>query len=264
MNKIYKYSEQKFLKFSRKKQIAIILEMLHVLEVNFQIKDYSEALQKSLKQCFIFLENSSNSLEINWRQFDLTKLENIIDLRDRLLSNEDIPLRDNDIIIKRYDSVKEKSTKFPLVVVLDNLRSAFNVGSIIRSSECLGVSEIALCGNTPGKENRKVIETSMGTIDYVKLIQYSSVKEAILSYQKQGFESIALELTNSSLPLEKYQPAKKVALLFGNESLGIAEETLAMCDKIIEISMHGVKNSLNVSNATAIAIHNISQKMEKL
>jgi tRNA G18 (ribose-2'-O)-methylase SpoU len=191
-------------------------------------------------------------------------LENIIDFRDSLLKSKDISLSDNDIIIKRYDSVKEKITKFPLVIILDNLRSAFNVGSIIRSSECLGVLEITLCGNTPGPENRKVVETSMGTVDYVDIIKYPSVHEAILSYRQQGFKIIALELTNNSLPLEKYQPASKVALLLGNESLGVAEETLAMCDKIIEINMHGVKNSLNVSNTAAIAIHNISKKMEKI
>ena len=264
MKKIYKYSENKFTSFSKHKQIAIILEMLHVLEINFQIKEYASLLQDSLNSCFLYLENSGKHLESDWRKYDLAKLEEIIDFRDSLLKSKTISLSDNDIIIKRYDSVKEKITKYPLVIILDNLRSAFNVGSIIRSSECLGVLEIALCGNTPGTENRKVVETSMGTVDYVEMIKYTSVQDAIHHYREQDFEIIALELTNNSLPLEKYQPASKVALLLGNESLGVAEETLAICDKIIEINMFGVKNSLNVSNTAAIAIHNIGQKMEKI
>lgn len=264
MKKIYKYSEKKFLNFTEKKQIAIISEMLQVLEINFRTKEYASLLQDSLSECLLFLENSDSLLKFKWNKYDLTQLSDVIALRDSLLKSKDLALKDNDIFIKRYDSVKENTTKFPLVIILDNLRSAFNVGSIIRSSECLGVLEIALCGNTPDAENRKVQETAMGTAGYVQMVKCPSVHQAILTYRHQGYEIIALELTNNSLPLEKFQPASKVALILGNESLGLAEETLAKCDKVIEISMYGVKNSLNVSNTAAIAIHNITQKMEKI
>jgi len=263
MKKIYSYSEKKFNIFSNHKQIAIVLEMLAFLEKNFTLREYAEALQTSLIDCFDFLERSNNSIISNWRNYDLTKLVDIISLRDLLLEKQNIFLRDNDIIIKRYDSVKDDTHKFPLVLILDNLRSAFNVGSIIRSSECLGVTEIALCGKTPDQDNRKVVETAMGTTDYVRLTRYKNIQEAITYYREQKYEIIALELTNNSLSLDKYQPAPKVAIIVGNESLGIAEETLGECDKIIEINMYGIKNSLNVSNATAIAIYNIIHKMEE-
>lgn len=263
MKKIYRYSEQKFLAFTQAKQLKIIQEMLEVLEKNFNFEEYSFALQSSLQECFSFLAKEDKSIDITWENYNLAELAEIIALRDRVLTKQGNFLKDTDIIIKRYDSVKEDSLKFPLVIIMDNLRSAFNVGSIIRSCECLGVSEIALCGKTPGVDNRKVIETSMGTLDFIKITSYESTHETILAYKKRGFEIIALELTNNSILLNNFQPTAQVAILIGNESLGLSEDTLKLCDKIVEIKMHGIKNSLNVSNATAIAIHTITKKMEE-
>ncbi len=262
MKKIYRYSEHKFLAFPKQKQLMIILEMLEVLEKNFHIDEYAQALQKSLLECLGFIENSGNHLLDSLKKYDLEKLSKVIDFRDELLKKHSLFLRDNDIIVKRYDSLNNEIRKFPLVIILDNLRSAFNVGSIVRTSECLGVSELALCGKTPGPENRKVLETSMETLHFVKMVSYKSTSEAIASYRMQGYEIVALELTTSSIMLEDYNPSTKVALVIGNESLGIAEEILASCDKILEIRMHGIKNSLNVSNATAIAIHTLTNKLE--
>ena len=263
MKKIYSYSEKKFTSFTQHKQLSIILEMLQVLEKNFQVEEYARALQKSLNLCFIYLDNANNAINSDWKKYDLTQLSDVISLRDELLKDKDIFLRDSDIVIKRYDASQELGSKFPIVVILDNLRSAFNVGSIIRSSECLGVLEIALCGKTPGIDNRKVFETAMGTADYVKLRKFKNVMGAIAYYRQTHYEIIALELTNNSISLTEYKPKPQVALIVGNESLGIAEETLKECNQIIEIKMYGVKNSLNVGNATAIALHNIGEKMEE-
>lgn len=263
MKKIYSYSEKKFTGFSQQKQLAIIQEMLASLEKSFTVTDYAEVLRKSLKECFAYLQNSDFPFIRSIGDYDLSKFPDLIKLRDKIIKEESKNLRDSDIVVRRYDSLKKASLKFPLLVILDNLRSAFNVGSIIRSCECLGVQEVILCGQTPNLTNRKVKETAMGTSDFIKISHYSTSKEAIFHYQKLGYEIIALELTNRSISLEDYNPNQKVALLVGNESLGIEEETLRLCDKIIEISMLGVKNSLNVSNATAIAIYNITNKWRK-
>ncbi|MBI9030926.1 hypothetical protein JEZ13_02820 [bacterium] len=262
MKKIYSYSENKFTSFSRKKQIAIIQEMLAVLEKNFNNEVYASALKNSIEECFTYLEGSDNNFPISYKNYDISSYPELLSLRDEFSSYQGEFLRDSDIIVRRYDSLNIINKKFPLVLILDSLRSAFNVGAIIRSSECLGVREIALCGKTPQQDNRKVIETAMGTTDFVKLVNFRTIEEAISAYRKENYEISALELTNTSISLEAYQPAAKVALIVGNESLGISEETLSICDKIIEISMHGQKNSLNVSNATAIAIYNIINKME--
>ncbi len=260
MKKTYSYSEQKFTKFTFKKKIAIISEMLEVLEKNFTLEEYSRNIKNSILACFSFLKEGGKELGITISDYDLDKLADITKLRDILIKLKGEFLRDSDIVVKRYDSHKLKEDKFPLVVMLDNLRSAFNVGAIIRTSECLGVSEIALCGQTPDQKNRKVSETSMGTSEFIKIINFNSTLEAINYYKGKNYEIIALELTNQSLKLKEYMPLDKVALLVGNESLGLNEEILKECDKIIEITMYGIKNSLNVSNATAIAIHNIINK----
>jgi len=262
MKKIYSYSKTKFNSFKKGKQIAIIQEMLTVLEKNYDIIDYASALKKSIKECFNYVESNAEDFPINSGKYDLSKYSDILALRDEFTSYQGEYLRDSDILVRRYDSHNNTSKKYPLILILDSLRSAFNIGAIIRSSECLGVAEIALCGTSPGQDNRKVIETAMGTIDFVKLVNFDSIEDAISAYREQEYEITALELTNTSISLEDYQPAAKVALIVGNESLGISEETLSICDKLIEISMHGIKNSLNVSNATAIAIYNIINKME--
>jgi tRNA G18 (ribose-2'-O)-methylase SpoU len=260
MKKIYTYSEKKFKSFSRQKQIAIIQEMLAALEKSFTLTDFASALRKSLRDCFSFMEDSGFSFIKDFQTYDLLKFSDLVKLRDKLIKEQGMTLRDSDIVVKRYDSLQGKKVKLPLIMILDNLRSAFNVGSIIRTCECLGVSKIALCGQTPNLTNHKLLETSMGTSQFVSFDEFTTSQEAILHYKNLAYEITALELTNKSISLDDYQPAQKVALLVGNESLGVSEENLALCDKIIEIPMQGIKNSLNVSNASAIAIYQITHK----
>lgn len=263
MKKIYSYSEKKFLSFSEHKQKAIILEMVTALEKSFEHQEFSNLLKSSLRECSRYLQKRGDSTIPVLANYRLEDKKQVIQLRDLLVKQSDKFLRDSDIIIKRYDSLDHKKKKnFPLVLILDNLRSAFNVGAIIRTAECLGVSEIALCGYTPDAENRKVKETAMGTLEFVKLSTYDSAEAAITSFRAKGHEIVALELTNNSIPLSGYTPDKQVALVLGNESLGIDEEVLQQCDKALEIKMHGVKNSLNVSNAVAIAVYEIIGKLE--
>ena len=265
MKKIYRYSEKKFLSFSQEKQRAIILEMLTALEMSFEHAEYSRLLRDSLQECSGYLPKNRGALDIpDLEDYCLEDKKVVLYLRDLLIEQTGGYLRDSDIIVRRYDSLNDKQKQnFPLVLILDNLRSAFNVGAIIRTAECLGVAEVALCGHTPQAENRKVQETAMGTLEFVKLSAYNSTAEAITSFRTRGYETIALELTTNSFPLNNYSPAKKVALVLGNESLGIDELILAQCDKALEIKMHGVKNSLNVSNAAAIAVYEIISKMEE-
>lgn len=264
MKKVYSFSEKKFLSFSQHKQRAIILEMITALEKSFEHQEFSNLLRSSLRECASYLHKMGDSTIPKLADFCLEDKKQVIYLRDLLVKQSGKFLRDSDIVVKRYDSLDNKKRKsFPLVLILDNLRSAFNVGAIIRTAECLGVSEVALCGYTPNGDNRKVRETAMGTLEFVKLSAYASTKEAIISFRAKGYEIVALELTNNSVPLSDYRPDKQVALVLGNESLGIDEEILQLCDKALEIKMHGVKNSLNVSNATAISVYQIIGKMEE-
>lgn len=261
MKKIYTYSENKFKSFSQAKQMSIILEMLEVLEKSWELEEYRKRICESLNECLSFIDGFGFLSEENTNKF--ASLRDVINTRDVIISQKGLFLKDTDILIKRYDTLPERKHNFPLVLILDNLRSAFNVGAIIRNAECLGVKEIALCEKSPDEKNKKVLETAMGTVDFVSLRKFSTTQTALLYYRDNGYEVIALELTNQSIALKDYQPASKIALIVGNESLGIGEDVLKVCDKIIQIEMWGIKNSLNVSNATAIATYTLISKMEE-
>ncbi len=160
------------------------------------------------------------------------------------------------------DNSKRKSTtkKLPVVLILDNLRSAFNVGSILRTAECFNITEIAFCGVTPNHENPKVQKTSMGCCDFTKNLIFSTTIEAISNYRKQNYKIFAMETTTKSLPIENIPVDFPIALILGNEALGIASTTLEQCDNIFQIPLQGWKNSLNVSVCCGIALYEISKK----
>lgn len=251
MKKIYKYSEKKFLSFSVSKQYAILLEILEALEKSFDNVEQADLLRSSFIQC---------SGYISYPFKDLTIFKNVIDLRDCLNNEYGHSLRDSDIVVKRFDKFSAKK-KLPFVLVLDNLRSSFNVGAILRSAECFGVEKVILCGTTPTEANRKVKEISMGTYEFLSIEHELDTEVVIRDLQSSGYEVIAMELTKDSQSLSTYTPKGKIAIIVGNESLGIDEHILSLSDVILEIPLRGWKNSLNVSNATAIALYDISCKL---
>jgi 23S rRNA (guanosine2251-2'-O)-methyltransferase len=148
------------------------------------------------------------------------------------------------------------------VIILDDIRSPFNIGSIFRSSECLGVREIALCGISPKPDSIKVKKTSMNTCDLVSWRYFGDTKTAINEYKLKGYEIYAVETLNKSIPVNEIILSGKNAFIFGNEEFGIAGEILNLCDGFIEIPMYGIKNSLNVANAFSIVAYEINKKFQ--
>lgn len=159
------------------------------------------------------------------------------------------------------------------VLMVHNVRSAHNVGSMFRTADGAGVDEIILSGYTPRpakqgnlyltaaeKELRK---TALGAEVSVPWRKFRSAAEAMRSLRKEGFEIIALEQDEKSISYEAYHPKGDVALIVGNEVLGIDRRTLGLVDVMIEIPMCGKKNSLNVSVATGIALYQIRGTMDK-
>ncbi len=169
-------------------------------------------------------------------------------------------LKDDEFIILKNDKHLKERVTIPLYLILDDLRSAFNVGSIFRSAECFGVSQIYLCGYTPTPENKKVQKTAMGTDEYVKWSSNSSTEEVVTDLKKDGFTIYAVETTSNAKDLSKTDFKKQCALILGNEALGISEETLKLADEIVQIPLSGWKNSLNVGVCTAICCYEISRQ----
>lgn len=147
--------------------------------------------------------------------------------------------------------------KQPLYLVLNNIRSALNVGSIFRTADAAGVNKIYLCGYTPTPEIDKIKKTALGA---EKVVPWESCRQTwrlLEKLKKESITIIALEQTNKSVDYRKFKPKFPLALLVGHEVKGLSQEILKYADKIIAIPMYGKKESLNVTVATGIAVYKI-------
>ncbi len=164
-------------------------------------------------------------------------------------------LQDDDFLVSSQDhpAAQANLAKFPLVLVLDNIRSAFNVGSIFRTAECLGAKKIMLCGYTPLPTQWKVEKTAMGTEDYLEWEEGGKTFDCIQNLKQQGYWIIALETAEKAQDLYLEFPHQPTAFIFGNERFGLDPEILKIADDIRIIPLHGRKNSLNVGVTAAIA-----------
>eukprot|EP01126_Amoeba_proteus_P049308 TRINITY_DN575_c0_g1_i2.p1 TRINITY_DN575_c0_g1~~TRINITY_DN575_c0_g1_i2.p1 ORF type:complete len:205 (+),score=43.07 TRINITY_DN575_c0_g1_i2:547-1161(+) len=165
-------------------------------------------------------------------------------------------LQDDQILVSTEDKlvVREKP-QIPLHVILDNLRSAFNVGSIFRTSECLGVSHIYLCGYTATPDqNSDVRRTTMGTWCSVSWSFHSDICSVISSLKEKKIPVYALETVEDSTPIftPNFIPESGCAVILGNERYGISLNLLKECDGVLHIPCFGTKNSLNVGVAFGI------------
>lgn len=142
-------------------------------------------------------------------------------------------------------------------VIVDNIRSLENIGSIFRTADALGVSKIFLCGICGTPPNEKISKTALGA---EKTIPWEYVKQTgrlIDKLKKQGIVIVALEQDKNSVDFRKLKPKFPLALIIGNEVKGISKNILKKCDKIIEIPMKGEKESLNVSVSFGVAGYHI-------
>ncbi|MFI5155784.1 MAG: RNA methyltransferase [Chitinophagales bacterium] len=156
---------------------------------------------------------------------------------------------------KTVDEFKS-STKIPLIIVLDNIRSMHNVGSIFRTADAFLLESIYLCGFTPRPPHRDIHKTALGATETVDWKYFDKTMEAAHFLRSRGYGLLAVEQVELSTPLNgKYSnSAKKLAVVFGNEVTGVSEEVLACCEGSLEIPQFGMKHSLNVAVAAGIVI----------
>jgi len=164
-------------------------------------------------------------------------------------------------ILKKWRKIRPKE-RFPIAVILDNIRSAYNVGSIFRTAECAYISKLILCGITPYPPHPKVEKTALGTTNLIPWNYFEKTVEAIKVLKKEGFKVAVLEITEQSIPIQKIKNKDfPLALVIGNEVTGVDEEVLAEADLIIEIPLYGEKESLNVAVAFGVAIFSLLEKL---
>lgn len=151
------------------------------------------------------------------------------------------------------------SPKVPLVVVLDNIRSLHNVGSVFRSSDAFGIEKLWLCGYTGTPPNPEIRKTALGATETVAWEAAPDILPVLNAYRAQGYQLVAMEQTDSGILLNQFEvPAGKgLVLILGNEVEGVQQRALDMCDLSLEIPQFGTKHSLNVAVAAGIALYEI-------
>ncbi|MDD2327750.1 MAG: RNA methyltransferase [bacterium] len=159
----------------------------------------------------------------------------------------------------------QKADKIPLKVVLDNVRSRHNIGSVFRTGDAFRVEEILLCGITAPPPNPEIHKTALGAEDSVKWRYMEETVTAVKMLQDSGYIVYAVEQAEKSLSLEKttLQKGEKYAVIFGHEVHGVQQEVLDACDGCIEIPQYGTKHSLNVSVAAGIVIWDFFRQLDR-
>lgn len=160
------------------------------------------------------------------------------------------------------DAFKEEP-KVPLVVILDNIRSLNNIGSVFRSSDAFLVRSIYLCGITATPPNVEIHKTALGAEDSVEWVYFENTEDAIAQLKKEQYVICAIEQTQNSIMLDELNldSNKNYAIILGNEVKGVAQKNVDMCDCCIEIPQYGTKHSLNVSVAAGIVIWEFSKRL---
>jgi tRNA G18 (ribose-2'-O)-methylase SpoU len=152
--------------------------------------------------------------------------------------------------------------KLPLVLVLDNIRSALNVGSIFRTADAFGLERVVLCGITAQPPHREILKTALGSTETVTWTYASDILDAIKTLKNQGYGIFAAEQTTDKIWLQDFNATTLLpcAIVLGNEVEGVDAAVLAQCDGAIEIPQFGSKHSLNVAVAAGIVVWEIVRK----
>ena len=157
----------------------------------------------------------------------------------------------------------KKSDKTPLILVLDDIRSLHNIGSVFRTADAFLIEKIILCGITATPPNKEIHKTALGATETVAWEHHENVLEVIENLKKENVMTLAIEQVESAIFLQDFKVEKnqKYALVFGNEVYGVSQEAVAICDGCIEIPQLGTKHSLNISVSAGIVVWDLFQKL---
>jgi tRNA G18 (ribose-2'-O)-methylase SpoU len=150
----------------------------------------------------------------------------------------------------------KRSTKIPLIAVLENIRSAYNVGSVFRTADAFLLESVYIIGYTAQPPHKEIKKTALGAEETVEWKYFSTTDEAIHHLKGIGYKVYAVEQVSDSLSLEKvaFASDEKVAVIFGNEVSGVEQATIHQCEGCIEIPQLGMKHSLNIATAAGVVL----------
>jgi len=157
------------------------------------------------------------------------------------------------------------SPKSPFILVLDNVRSMNNVGSVFRTADAFIIEAVWLCGITAKPPHREIQKTALGATESVAWRYFSTTVEAVRELKEKGYNIISVEQAESAVPLDRFAPAagEKYALVFGHEIKGVSEDVVDMSDVCVEIPQYGTKHSFNVAVSAGIVLWELTGKISR-
>lgn len=161
--------------------------------------------------------------------------------------------------VEQYKQIE----KLPVTVVLDNVRSEMNVGSVFRTADAFLIERICLCGITPQPPKAEIHKTALGAEESVSWQYYSTTIDAINELKREGYTICSIEQVHDSVSLEKFDVGsdQPVAIVFGNEVKGVSQEVVDASNTCVEVPQHGTKHSLNISCCAAIVMWQVYHSM---
>ncbi len=175
----------------------------------------------------------------------------------RKLRNEELGRKN----IAEYQAAR----KFPVIIILDNVRSLNNIGSVFRTADGFLAEGVYLCGITATPPHREIRKTALGATESVHWKYYEKTTDAVEELRREGYTIVAVEQAENSIYLEQFRPDPKkcYALIFGHEVNGVSQEVVDQSDYCIEIPQFGTKHSFNISVSTGIVLWDFFIKMEQ-
>ena len=172
----------------------------------------------------------------------------------------------NDELERLSDEEFRESEKTPLVIVLDNVRSLNNVGSVFRTADCYRVKKVILCGITAQPPHREIRKTALGATETVAWEYEEHTIEAIHNLNKDGYHVCAIEQAENATSLHSFDPERgsKIAVVLGNEVQGVQQKVVDACDQVIELEQYGTKHSLNISVCAGIVTYDLFHKINTI
>jgi tRNA G18 (ribose-2'-O)-methylase SpoU len=171
-------------------------------------------------------------------------------------------LENKELERKSVTAFKE-ANKTPIILILDDIRSLHNIGSVFRTADAFLIEKIYLCGITAVPPNKEIHKTALGATETVSWEYQKEVTDVIATLQKDGVSIFAIEQVENAVYLQNFKidKSKKYALVFGNEVFGVSQKAIELCNGTIEIPQLGTKHSLNISVSTGIVVWDLFQKM---
>ncbi len=171
-------------------------------------------------------------------------------------------LKNSELNRKTVREYKE-AKKSPIVIVLDNVRSLNNIGSVFRTGDCLLAEKVVLCGISATPPHRDIHKTALGATESVDWVYYDECVDAIDDLKKEGYIIIGIEQVEGAIQLQDFDPGieKKYAIIFGHEVKGVSQEAIDRCDICLEIPQFGTKHSFNISVSAGIVLWELFRKM---